>query len=39
MKQVENRVSGIKDKIEELDHSVKEKEKVLRKYKRIMQDP
>jgi hypothetical protein len=32
MDHVENRVSGIKDKVEELDQSVKHKMKNLRKY-------
>jgi hypothetical protein len=32
MKWVENKVSGIKDKVEELDQLDKNKEKMLRKY-------
>jgi predicted nucleic acid-binding Zn-ribbon protein len=38
MKQVENRVSGIKDKIEKLDHSGKDKVKILRKYEQNLQE-
>jgi hypothetical protein len=30
---VENRVSGTKDKVEELDQTVKDHERMLRKYK------
>jgi hypothetical protein len=35
VEQIENRVSEIEDKVEELDYSDKNKEKILRKY---MQD-
>jgi hypothetical protein len=31
--QVENRVSGMEDKLEELDQTVKDHERILRKYK------
>jgi uncharacterized coiled-coil protein SlyX len=30
--QLENRVSGMEDKVEELDHTVKNHERMLRKY-------
>jgi hypothetical protein len=33
MEQVENRVSGMEDKVEELDQIVKDHERMLRKYK------
>jgi uncharacterized coiled-coil protein SlyX len=38
VEQVENRVSGTKGKVEELDQIVKEHEKILRKYEWDMQD-
>jgi uncharacterized coiled-coil protein SlyX len=37
MEQVENRVSETEDKIEELDQTVKDHEKMLRKYEGNMQ--
>jgi hypothetical protein len=36
--QVENRVSGTKDKVEELDQTAKDHERMLRKHKWNMQD-
>jgi hypothetical protein len=38
VEQVENRVSGTEDKVEELDQMVKGYERMLRKYKWNMQD-
>jgi uncharacterized coiled-coil protein SlyX len=38
VEQVENRISGIEDKVEELDQTVKGHERMLRKYKWKMQD-
>jgi hypothetical protein len=38
VEQVENRVSGMEDKVEELDQTVKDHERMLRKYKWNMQD-
>jgi hypothetical protein len=35
MEQVENRISGIKEKADEVDQSDKNKEEILRKYKWI----
>jgi hypothetical protein len=32
LEQVENRVSGAEDKVEELDQTIKDHEKMLRKY-------
>jgi hypothetical protein len=37
VQQVENRVSGTEDKVEQLDHTVKDPERILRKYKWNMQ--
>jgi uncharacterized coiled-coil protein SlyX len=36
--QVENRESGTEDKVEELDQTIKDHERMLRKYKWNMQD-
>jgi uncharacterized coiled-coil protein SlyX len=38
VEQVENRVSGKEDKVEELEQTVKDHERMLRKYKWNMQD-
>jgi uncharacterized coiled-coil protein SlyX len=38
VEQGENRVSGMEDKVEELDKTVKDHERKLRKYKWNMQD-
>jgi uncharacterized coiled-coil protein SlyX len=38
VEQVENRVSGTEDKVEELGQTVKDHERMLRKYKQSMQD-
>jgi hypothetical protein len=38
VEQAENRVSGTKDRVEELDQIVKDHEKMLRKYEWKMQD-
>jgi uncharacterized coiled-coil protein SlyX len=38
VKQAENRVSGTEDRVEELDQTVKDHEKMLRKYEWNMQD-
>jgi hypothetical protein len=38
VEQVENRVPGTEDKVEELDQTVKDHERMLRKYKWNMQD-
>jgi hypothetical protein len=38
VEQIENRVSGMEDKIEELDQTVKDRERMLRKYEWNMQD-
>jgi hypothetical protein len=38
MEQVENTVLGIKDKVEELDQSDKDRKKILRKYEQNMKD-
>jgi hypothetical protein len=38
VEQIENRVSGMEDKVEELDQTVKDHERMLRKYKWNMQD-
>jgi ferritin-like metal-binding protein YciE len=38
VEQIEKRVSGTKDKVEELDQTVKDHEKMLRKYEWNMQD-
>jgi hypothetical protein len=38
VEQVENRVSGIEDKVEELDKTVKYHRRMIRKYKWNMQD-
>jgi hypothetical protein len=38
VKQVENRVPGTEHKVEELDQTVKDHERMLRKYKWNMQD-
>jgi hypothetical protein len=38
VEQVENRVSGTEDKVEELEQTVKDHERMLRKYKWNMQD-
>jgi hypothetical protein len=37
VEEVENRVSGSEDKVEELDQTVKDLERLLRKYKRNTQ--
>jgi uncharacterized coiled-coil protein SlyX len=37
VEQVENRISGTEDKVEELDQTVKDHERMLRKYKWNMQ--
>jgi DNA-binding protein H-NS len=37
VEQVENRVSGTEDKVEELDQTIKDHEKMLRKYEWNMQ--
>jgi hypothetical protein len=38
VEQVENRVSGMGDKVEKLDQTVKDHERMLRKYEWNMQD-
>jgi hypothetical protein len=38
VEQVENRISGLKDKVEESEHSDKDTERILRKYKWNRQD-
>jgi hypothetical protein len=38
VEQVENRVSGTEDKVEELGQTVKDRERMLRKYEGNMQD-
>jgi uncharacterized coiled-coil protein SlyX len=38
MKQVETRISGKEEKVDELDQTVKDHEKMLRKYEWNMQD-
>jgi hypothetical protein len=38
VEQVENKISGTKDKIEELDQTVKDHKRILRKYEWTMQD-
>jgi uncharacterized coiled-coil protein SlyX len=38
MEQVENRIPGVEDKIEELDQTVKDHKRMLRKYEWNMQD-
>jgi hypothetical protein len=38
MEQVENRVQGTEDKVEELDQTVKDHDRILRKYEWNMQD-
>jgi hypothetical protein len=38
VEQVENKVPGTKDKVEELDQTVKDYERMLRKYEQNMQD-
>jgi uncharacterized coiled-coil protein SlyX len=38
VEQVENRVSGMEDKVEELDQTVKDHERMLRKQEWNMQD-
>jgi uncharacterized coiled-coil protein SlyX len=38
VEQVEYRVSGTEDKVEELDQTIKDHERMLRKYKWNMQD-
>jgi hypothetical protein len=38
VEQVENRVSGMEEKVDKLDQTVKDHERMLRKYKWKMQD-
>jgi uncharacterized protein involved in tellurium resistance len=38
VQQVQNRVSGMENKVEKLDQTVKDHERMLRKYKWNMQD-
>jgi hypothetical protein len=38
VEQIENRVSGTEDKVEELDQTVKDQDKMLRKYEWNKQD-